>query len=248
MKLRENSMLELQTAGSGMIIISKEPDYDDYSDEEGFYYSIKETEGYGGYYWSFSHLNSPIDCIDYLENSDNYHSQDRSNLSWWLNYPPIFVDDPIKHILKSKLEAYYFTGEIKNAFINSKYAFERNPNNLIEWHELLQVNFKNEFLNLIPTDNSVPVKNTLTIQFEGFQTIPFYKISIKLDLLNNFQTLLNYIFSFIKGEISPLTYSEKWILYNNSSNVILTKEDNSSNLTLSELGIQLNDKLVCYKK
>jgi hypothetical protein len=33
MKLRENSILEVQTAESGMIIICSEPDCDDYSDE-----------------------------------------------------------------------------------------------------------------------------------------------------------------------------------------------------------------------
>jgi hypothetical protein len=135
MKLKENSIFELQTAESGMIIISKEPEFSDDSDEEVFYFTIKEIEGYGGYYWSFSHLLSQIDCINILENSASYHSQDRSSLSWWLNYPPIFIDDYIKPLFKKKLEAYYATGEIKNAFKKSKYAFERNPNNLIKWHE-----------------------------------------------------------------------------------------------------------------
>ena len=250
MKLRENSIFELQTAESGMIIISKEPDYNDYSDEEGEYYTIGEIEGHGGYYWSFSHLHSQIDCIYFLENSANYHFQDRSNLSWWLNYPPYFIDDSIKPIFKHKLEAYYATGEIKNAFEKSKHVFERNQSNLIRWHELLQVNYKNDLLKLISEKESYVFHNinTLTIQFDGFITLPYHSISVKLDLFTNFQSLLNYIFSLINKEVAPYTYVEKWILYNSRSSYILTKENNSDNRTLEELGIELNDKLVCYKK
>jgi len=114
----------------------------------------------------------------------------------------------------------------------------------------LQVNYKSELLELVSKKESYVVHNinTLIIQFDGFLTHPYHSICIKLDLFNDFQSLLNYIFALINKEVSPYTYTEKWILYNSRSSFIIIKENNSGNRTLKDLGIELNDKLICYKK
>ena len=246
MRLRENSILEVQTAESGMIIISSEPDYDDYSDDVGEYFKITEIEGYGGYYWSFSHSHTVINCLNHLENPPMNHGFDRSFLSWWLNFNPIFVDESIKTLLKRRIEIYHSTGEIKKAFINNKHGYS---DAIFEWHRLLELNYDEKLLKLIPKEKDIrqEKENTILIQFEAFHSLPYLNIKLNFDLNKNFQYFLNYIYDCIDKEVPAYSYNDKWLLYNSTSGNILKKEVNIDTRILKELGINPGDKIICYK-
>jgi hypothetical protein len=246
MKLRANSILEVQTAESGMIIICSEPDCDDYSEEVGKYFTITEIEGYGGYYWGFSHINSMINCLYHLENPPMSHGFDRSFISWWLNSNPNFLGESIKPLLRHKIEIYYATGEIKNAFMNNKHGYS---NAIFQWHRLLELNCDAKLLKLIPDEKDTRHKdeNNIFIQFEAFSSLPSLSIRLNFDLNKNFQDLLNYVYKYIYKEVPAFSYHDKWILYNSSTGNILKKNDNTDTRTLLALGINTGDKIICYK-
>lgn len=246
MRLRENSILEVQTAESGMIIISSEPDYDDYSDDVGEYFTITEIEGYGGYYWSFSHIHSVSDCLNHLENPPMNHGFDRSFISWWLNFNPNFVDESIKPLLKRKIEIYHSTSELKNAFINNKHGYS---DAIFDWHKLLELDYDSKLLNLIPKEKNIrhEKENTILIQFEGFHFLQYINIKINFDLNKDFQYFLNYMYQYIDKEVPAYSYNDKWILYNSTNGKILKKEGNVDTRILKEISIKKNDKIICYK-
>lgn len=249
MRLRDNSIFELQTAESGAIIIYKESYYDDYGDELGERYTISEIEGYGGYYWGFSFLKNEKECLNYLENIPYNYEFKRSYISWWLNSRPLFIEDSFKLLLKERLEFYYLTSEIQNTFYNSKnelVAFEIDC--ILEWHEILNVKTEQKLSKFLPQKNvQIQNKRPLNIKFESFNSLPFYSIQVNYDLFKYFQDLLNYIYEFIKKEVPIYSYNIKWVIYNSSKGNIIKKETDSNILTFKNIDINPGDNIICYK-
>ena len=250
MKLRENSMLEVQTAESGMIIISSTPNYDNYGDDMEKYFTITEIEGHGGHYWSYSHIYSVLDCLNHLENPPMNHGFKRSFISWWLNCRPSFVDDSVKTILKQRLVDYHLTGEIRNTFRNSKYGFEFNSDCLMEWHTLLDIEYDKKLLELIPPEENHWYNESaeITVFFDGFLYLPYSRISLKKDLFPTFQNFLDYLYGLTSNEVNQFSYGKEWILFNTNSGNILQKTNLNVSRPLNELSIKNADKIICYKK
>lgn len=249
MKNRDNEILKIQTSDSTEIIITKDFFPFDDPDMEEINYSIRE--GDNPLYWSNLWLNQLSDAINLLEFPNANISCKRDYLSWWLNCKPIFVDESIKDYLKHRLELYHLTGEIRNAFQNANFGLEFNANCLLEWHKILNVKYGRKLLKLIPNKSDkhwVKKMNIVNIQFEGFEFLPYNSISLKVDAFDNFQKFLNYIFIFIKNEVSKFSYQKEWILYNTKDGLILEKENILDTRTLNKVGINNYDKIICYKK
>lgn len=248
MRHLDNEILVIQTSDSSGIIITKDfLPYDD-ADIESLCYSIRE--GDNPLYWSDCWHTDIQTVINLIEFPHKKVSCRRDYISWWLNCKPTFVDEMIKPLLKQRIELYHLTGEIKNAFRNAKFGLEFNLDCLIAWHKLLKVDYKEDLINLIPTEgnNWYTEISTITIQFEGFQSLPYRTIILKFDLVVHFQMLLNYLYTCINQEVPTFSYGNKWILYNSTCGVIFQKEDNIDKRTLKELGTKDNDKIICYKK
>jgi len=250
MRLRENSILEIQTAESAMIIISSTPNYDDYGDDMGEYFTITEIEGFGGDYWSYSHIHSVLNCLNHLENPPMNYGFNRNFISWWVCWRPSFVDNSIKSILRQRLLDYHLTGEIRNTFRNAKYGLEFNCDCLLEWHTLLDIEFDKKLLDLIPPEENHWYNESaeITIFFDGFLYLPYSRISLKKDLFPTFQNFLDYLYGLIRNEVNQFTYGKEWILFNTNSGQILQKNNLNGARPLSELMIKNADKIICYKK
>ena len=250
MKSRENSILEIQTAESGMIIISSTLNYDDNGDVMGEYFTITEIEGYGGHYWSYSHIHSVLGCLNHLENPPMSHGLNRNFISWWLNCRPSFVDNSIKSILNQRIVDYHLTGEIRNTFRNARYGLEFNNDCLLEWHNLLNIEYDKKLLDLIPPKENHWYNEIaeITILFDGFLYLPYSKISLRKDLFPTFQNFLDYLYGLISNEVNQFSYGKEWILFNTNSGEILQKDNLNGSSPLSELSIKNDDKIICYKK
>jgi hypothetical protein len=248
MKNRDNELLIIQTSNSSGLIITKDYfPYDD-SDIEEICYSIRE--GDNPLYWSDCWHNDLQSILNIIEFPHKNISGKRDYISWWLNCRPTFVHESIKPLLKQKIEFYHSIGEIKNTFRNAKSGLEFNSNCLIEWHKLLQVEYGQKLIELIPKEENVWFKdvNTITLFFDSFQSLSYQSLSIKFDKSIKFQILLDYIYTYISNEVSAFSYEDKWILYNSTSGIILNKENNIDNRTMEELKIKAKDKIICYKK
>jgi hypothetical protein len=242
MKTKDNELLIIQTSDSSSIFVTKELfPYDD-SEIEEICYSI--CEGHNPIYWLDNYYTDLHEVINLLEFPKQNISCKRDYISWWLNCKPSFVDESVKLILKKRLEVYHLTGEIKNTFRNTKYGLEFNSDCLLEWHKLLNVEYNNKLLELIPKDKNSIYNEIITfnIYFEGFKYLPYSRITLKKDAFSTFQNFLDYIYVMIRNEVSQFSYGEQWILFNTLSGLILQK--NNSNGML----INHNDKIICYKK
>jgi hypothetical protein len=246
MKNRDNEILIIQTSDCSAIFITKDFFPHDDMDDEELCYSIHE--GNNPLYWSNKWHNELSEVINLLEFPNAKISGYRDYISWWLNGKPLYVDESIKGELKRRLELYHLTGEIRNAFRNANLGLEFNPDCLIEWHEILNVEYDQELLQLILKRNVAwdQKQNIVNIQFEGFELLPYKSISLKINSFYNFQMLLNYIYGFINKEVSKFSYQKEWLLYNTKNGLIIEKEDSSDTRTLNNVGINNYDKIICY--
>jgi len=248
MKTKENELLIIQTSDSSSIFITKDLfPYDD-PDLEQICYSI--SEGYNPLYWSDDWHNDLQEVINLIEFPKRNVSCKRDYISWWLNCRPSFVDDSIKPILKKRLQAYHLTGEIRNAFSNTNYGLEFNSDCLLEWHSILDVEYDEKLIELIPKeDNSwYNEMNIITIYFDGFLSLPYSRISIKTNIFPAFQNFLDYIYGLIRNEVNQFSYGEEWILFNTNNGIILKKDNLNVTRPLNELKIKHADNIICYKK
>jgi hypothetical protein len=248
MKTKENELLIIQTSDSSSIFITKDLfPYDD-PDLEQIRYSI--SEGYNPLYWSDDWHNDLQEVINLIEFPKRNVSCKRDYISWWLNCKPSFVDDSIKPILKKRLQAYHLTGEIRNAFSNTNYGLEFNSDCLLEWHSILDVEYDEKLIELIPKeDNSwYNEMNIITIYFDGFLSLPYSRISIKTNIFPAFQNFLDYIYGLIRNEVNQFSYGEEWILFNTNNGIILKKDNLNVTRPLNELKIKHADNIICYKK
>jgi hypothetical protein len=248
MKTKDNELLIIQTSDSSGIFVTKELfPYDD-PDMEQLCYSI--SEGYNPLYWLDNWHTDLQKVINLIEFPKQNISCKRDYISWWLNCRPSFVDDSVKSILKKRLEVYHLTGEIQNTFRNIKYGLEFNSDCLLEWHTILNVEYDKKLLELIPKDenNRYNEINTVTVYFEGFMYLPYSRISLKRDAFSTFQNFLDYLYGLIRNEVNQFSYGEQWILFNTMSGLILQKDNINVMQPLTELKINHNDKLICYKK
>lgn len=245
---KDNELLIIQTSDSSSIFITKGLfPYDD-PDMEQLRYSIRE--GYNPLYWLDDWHTDLKKVINLMEFPKRNISCKRDYISWWLNCRPSFVDDSIKLILKKRLESYHLTGEIQNTFRNVKYGLEFNGDCLFEWHTILNVEYDKKLLGLIPKEDNNWYKeiNTVTIYFEGFIYLPYLCISLKRDSFPTFQYLLDYLYGFIRNEVKQFSYGEEWILYNTMIGQILQKDNVNVLQPLTELKINHDDKIICYRK
>jgi hypothetical protein len=248
MKTKENELLIIQTSASSSIFITKDLfPYDD-PDLEEICYSI--SEGYNPLYWSEDWHNDLQKVFNLIEFPKRNISCKRDYISWWLNCKPSFVDDSIKPILKKRLQAYHLTGEIRNAFNNTKYGLESNSDCLLEWHAILDVEYDKKLLELTQKeDNSwYNEMSTITIYFDGFLYLPFSRISLKIDVFPTFQNFLDYMYGVIKNEVKHFSYGEEWILFNTFNGIILQKDNLTVSRPLYELKINHSNNIICYKK
>lgn len=247
MQNQENVLLEIQTSDSTKIVVKSELfPYDD-GDIELQCYSI--LEGYNPTYWTdcwHRNLNSVINLIEF---PPKYVSCKRDYISRWLNCKPLLVTEMVKPILAEKLRYYHLTGEIMNAFRYANLGLEFNPACLISWHQLLEVEYDQSLLDLIPVEQQVELnRDIITIYFEGFQPQLYRSISVNLDWISNFQFFLDFIYSLIKDSVPAYSYADNWILYNSTAGYILRKRESSEKISLLSTGIKANDRIICYKK
>jgi hypothetical protein len=248
MKTKENELLIIQTSDSSGIFITKDLFPFDDPDIEQFGYSI--CEGYNPLYWSSDWHKDILEVINLIEFPKRNISYKRDYISWWLNCRPSFVSESIKPILKNRLQAYHLTGEIRNAFINTKYSLEFNSDCLLEWHAILDVEYDKKLLELIPKEDNMRYteRNTITIYFDGFLHLPYSRISLKTNLFPTFQNFLDYIYGLIKNEVNLLSYGKEWILFNTVNGIILDKDNLKGSRSLNEMKINHAEKIICYKK
>ena len=242
----ENILLIIQTSDSSSVFITEELfPHDD--DRIQLTYSI--SEGNNPLYWIDSWHNDLLKTISVMEFPHRIVAGRRDYISWWLNCRPHIVSETIKPILKSRLEAYYVTGEIKNAFVNAKFGLEFNSDCLMEWHSILEVQCDQNRLELIPdaSDSWVDVKSMISIGFVGFDSLPFLKISLEMSRFQNFQGLLDTVFKMLKQEVNPMSYGAEWVLYDSYTGVVLTKLELNDVRHLGEIGVPFFDRLICYK-
>ncbi len=250
MYLTVDVLLILQTSDSSSIFINKElfPHDDPNEEKPDLCYSI--NEGNNPLYWCDNWHRDLSKVISIMESPNRRVSVKRNYISWWLNCRPSFVDDLMKPMLKVRLETYYLTGEIRNAFKNANKGFEFNADCLLEWHSLLNVQCDNELLKLIPAGNNHISDDfsVITIGFVGFDSLPYKMISLKFRLSHNFQMLLNVIYEMIKYEVNQMSYGVDWVLYDSSIGAILEKIAINDTRHLSALGVVSFDGIICYKK
>jgi hypothetical protein len=90
--------------------------------------------------------------------------------------------------------------------------------------------------------------NAATIKFEGFKTLPYISVSLKIDAFDSFQKLLDFLYGFIMNEVTQSSYNNEWILFNTRNELILKKDAILCRRPLNEIGIKDGDKIICYKK
>jgi hypothetical protein len=248
MNIDENKLLILHTSDSSSIFITQELFPYDTPDLIQLSYSI--SEGYNPLYWSDNWHSDLMKTISIMEFPNRNVSGVRDYISWWLNCRPSFVGQLIKPILKTRLEVYYLTGEIRNAFINANNGLEFNRNCLLEWHSILNVQYDSNLLKLIPAENNRRFDDlpTITIKFDGFESLPFSMVSLKLELFSDFQRLLDYLYKMLKHEVKQMSYGDDWVLFDSLKGVILKKTDINDIRPLNALEINCFDFLVCYKR
>lgn len=242
----ENILLIIQTSDSSSVFITEELfSHDD--DRIHLTYSI--SEGNNPLYWTDSWNNDLLKTISLMEFPHRIVAGRRDYISWWLNCRPHIVSEIIKPMLKSRLEAYYVTGEIKNAFVNAKFGLEFNSDCLMEWHSILEVQCDQNLLKLIPdaSEGWVDVKSMISIGFVGFDSLPFSKISFEMSRFRNFQGLLDTVFNMLKQEVNRMSYGDEWVLYDSHTGVVLTKSELNDVRPLGEIGVPFLDRLICYK-
>lgn len=226
MRLRKNSILEINTAETGAILISKDKCIDEYDGEEaGYIYTISEIESYGVPYWTISHLHSFESCLDYLENTPlNPCGYNRDYLSWWLLRTPMYIDESIKHILIKRILLYKTLGEIENVIFNRKENLD-DPNfeNLLYWLNLASLNTNG--LKNSKTSNIKYSGNLLKIEvrLEGFGSNLISSLILKANSKTTFQSILNSIYKIISNEVTAFSYEKEWILINQSTGNALKK-------------------------
>ncbi len=248
MNIDEKQLLILQTSDSSSIFITQELFPYDTPDSIQLSYSI--SEGNNPLYWSDNWCDDLMKTISIMEFPNRNVSGKRDYISWWLNCRPAYVSETIKPILKIRLEAYYSTGEIRNAFRNANQGLEFNCDCLLEWHSILNVEYDIELLKLIPEANNFSHNDvrTITIRFVGFDSLPFSTISLKLGLFPDFQCLLNDLFKMLKNEVKQMSYGEDWVLYDSCTGLVLEKAAINDTRSLNALGIANFDRFICYKK
>ena len=248
MNTNDNKLLILHTSDSSSIFITQELFPYDTPDLIQLSYSI--SEGYNPLYWSDNWHSDLMKTISIMEFPNRNVSGVRDYISWWLNCRPSFVGQLIKPILKTRLEAYYLTGEIRNAFINANNGLEINRNCLLEWHSILNVQYDSNLLKLIPDENNRRFDDipTIIIKFDGFESLPFSMVSLKLELFPDFQRLLDYLYNSLKNEVEQMSYGDDWVLYDGNTGLVLQKTAINDTRPLSALGIDFFDRILCYKK
>lgn len=245
MRQSENSLFELGTAESSLIIISKQPSFDDCGEEMEPYYKIEEAD-YSGQIWGFGFLKTIENCLAILENPPRNSGFNRNYVSWWLNFTPDYVHKSVKPLLKQRLKNYYLTGEIETTYRNQIYG----KDGLGYWHDKLDIIYnKNSFRAIeLNKDFMTYVRdNTIRIQFESFDTLLYKSFRLHYDKFPNFQLLLTYLYGCIDKEVPPYSYHDKWILYNSTQGTILKKADDFDMRNLTDAGINAGDRIVCYK-
>jgi hypothetical protein len=248
MNIDEKQLLILQTSDSSRICITQELFPYDTPDLIQLSYSI--SEGNNPLYWSENWHDDLMKTISIMEFPNRNVSGKRDYISWWLNCRPAYVSETIKPILKIRLETYYSTGEIRNAFRNANQGLEFNCNCLLEWHSILNVEYEKEMLKLIPESNNFRLNDvrSITIRFVGFDSLTFSTISLKLGLFPDFQCLLNDLFKMLKNEVKQMSYGEDWVLYDSCTGLVLEKAAINDTRSLNTLGIANFDRFICYKK
>jgi len=248
MNIDEKQLLILQTSDSSRICITQELFPYDTPDLIQLSYSI--SEGNNPLYWSENWHDDLMKTISIMEFPNRNVSGKRDYISWWLNCRPAYVSETIKPILKIRLETYYSTGEIRNAFRNANQGLEFNCDCLLEWHSILNVEYDKELLKLIPESNNFRLNDvrSITIRFVGFDSLPFSTISLKLGLFPDFQCLLNDLFKMLKNEVKQMSYGEDWVLYDSCTGLVLEKAAINDTRSLNALGIANFDRFICYKK
>jgi hypothetical protein len=249
MKKNDNELLIIQTSDSSAIYIKKDffP-YDDPEIEE-LCYSI--CEGYNPLYWLQDWYKNIEDVLNILEFPQRQISVKRDYISWWLNCKPRYINDSIIPLLRKKLENYHLTGEITNAFINARNGLEFNANCIIEWHKILNVEFNEHLIKLIPDESTYDEQiKSITIFFEGFEKLPIKNISLKIEMFDGYFNLRNYISQLIlnEEEIYENSSYPEFILYNTNSCEIIRKNKFFEFRSIIKAGINEGDKIICYKK
>jgi hypothetical protein len=247
MQNQGNVLLEIQTSDSTKIVVTSDLFPFDDADIELQCYSI--LEGYNPTYLSDCWHRNLMGVINLIEFPPRYVSCKRDYISWWLNCKPLLVAEIVKPILAEKLKYYHLTGEIMNAFRYANLGLEFNPDCLFLWHQLLEVEYDQSLLDLIPVEQQVELnRDMITIYFDGFQPQLYRSLSVNLDWFSNFQFFLDFIYSLIKDSVPVYSYADNWILYNSTAGYILRKRESSENNSLLSTGIKANDRIICYKK
>lgn len=248
MQNRGNVLLEIQTSDCTKIVVTSDLFPFDDGDIEIQCYSI--LEGYNPTYWSDCWHKNLMTVVNLIEFPPRNVSCKRDYISWWLNCKPLFVSEEVKPILEEKLTYYHLTGEIMNAFRYSNLGLEFNPACLFSWHQILEVEYDQSLLDLIPRERQFDPDSidVFTIYFEGFQPHLYRSLSVNLNWFGNFQLFLDFIYSLIKNSVPAYSYADNWILYNCTAGFILKKREPSEEISLLLTGIKANDKIICYKK
>jgi hypothetical protein len=245
MRLRDNSILEINTAESGAILISKESSFDDYGDKMGEYYTISEIEGYGGFYWGFSYIDSIEECFQYLENPPRNFNYNRDYLSWWLLRKPLYIDESMNKILIERLLLYNTLGEIEKAIINRQGNY--NSDNLFFW-----LNFASIDTSVFKIKKSLAFKipielNKIDVRLEGFDNNLIIRLIVRANRETLFQSLLDIIYKIISNEVNAFSYGREWILFNQTTGDAINKKSESDLRNLISVFIRNNTRLICKK-
>jgi hypothetical protein len=247
MNIDEKQLLILQTSDSSSIYITQKLFPYDALDLIQLSYSI--SEGNNPLYWSENWHDDLMKTISIMEFPNRNVSGKRDYISWWLNCRPAYVSETIKPILKTRMETYYSTGEIRNAFRNANQGLEFNCDCLLEWHSILDVQCDGNLLKLIPEENNRRFDDisTITIKFDGFESLPFSMVSLKLELFPDFQRLLDYLYNSLKNEVEQMSYGVDWVLYDSYTGLVLQKSELIDVRPLDAIGIACCESLICYK-
>lgn len=245
-----NDVLVIQTSESSSIIVTRDEfPYDSFEEgDSDLRYSIRE--GDNPRYWSSNWHKDFESIINIIEMPPQNVSCKRDYISWWLNCRPSCIDDSVSEYLRQRLQLYHKFGEIVKAFRYSRFGLEFNPDCLLYWHKLLEVQYDPKLLNLLPNDPvgyvDVP---SISIMFDGFNNLPYKSFNLKLLPWVRFQHILDYIFGCIRSSVNPLSYGTEWILVNLRSGKILKKviypAYKIDNRTLNIAGIKNGDRLIC---